>query len=329
MSEGHPEEIPLDQIPESGLEKLIGTLGQDDPGELQDVLRPVPAPSFGSLADPGSPTEPPASVWDQTEAEGSPPVFRPDPPDDRPVIDWERKGVEDPILSDPGVQERLSRLRRPEDVAESIGADLGPVPNNPLQRVWGRARGKQMASAPVEMDPPSEFAKLLTPLSGSEVALLEKEVQADEVIFVRMERVRADASLRQNLGLLIGILVVALFLLSAGESYLVDVLPSASIPSWVPDSDIAQQIAGGTLFALGLILPFVLVYVFAEAARLLLWAIGDRSPWLGAAGALHALAGVLAMNFTIRGEIPAAVMVLLLYAFLSELERKLRPGRGS
>ena len=230
-------------------------------------------------------------------------------------------------------QRRLERLRQPASdpvsMAEKMGMDIAPAPSNPVKRVWGQFRGRPMATAPAEMDPPSEFARLLTPLSGAEVALLEKEVQADEVIFVRMERVRADASLRQKLGLLVGTLTVLLFLLSVGDTYLIDVLPDASIPGWVPTDPLAEKIAGGTLFALGLILPFLCVFVFAEATRLLLWAIGDRSLWLGAAAVLHGLAGVLAMSFTIRGEIPAAVLILLVYLFLAELERKLRPGRGS
>jgi hypothetical protein len=343
---GQPEEIPLDQIPQSGLDRLFSTVGQDqDPGPLLEVVEPssIPAPSFGTLADPGAETPEVESVWQRTEVEGTAPTpapVEPQVPAPAPV----EPQIPEPLFDQPETppapdlsseaQERLERLRQaptvsPESMARQAGIDLSPAPTNPLSRAWGKVRGNPLASAPVEMDPPSEFARLLTPLSGAEVALLEKEVQADETVFVRMERVRADASLRQRLGLLIGILIVLVFLLSAGESYLLEVLPNAELPQWIPDSELARQIAGGSIFALGLIIPFLAVFIFAEAARLILWAIGDRSPWLGAAGALSALAGILVMNYTVRGEIPAAVLLLLVYLVLSEAERRFRPERGS
>ena len=120
----------------------------------------------------------------------------------------------------------------------------------------------------------SDFEKLLQPLSGAELSLLQMELQNEEPVFVQLKKAQNRSSIAQVVGLLFGLLVFALFAVIVGSRYFTVTLPGLALPSFVPlDGEVLNwsygDISGGILFGIGLILPLVGILAIAESVAVL------------------------------------------------------------
>ena len=120
----------------------------------------------------------------------------------------------------------------------------------------------------------SDFEKLLQPLSGAELSLLQMELQNEEPVFVQLKKAQNRSSIAQVVGLLFGLLVFALFAVIVGSRYFTVTLPGLALPAFVPLDGVILDwsygdISGGILFGIGLILPLVGILAIAESVAVL------------------------------------------------------------
>lgn len=219
-------------------------------------------------------------------------------------------------------RQMAKRDREQDEAARAAGIDVTP----PADGLFGKVRAKLAGSTVADLKPedPSEFEKLLTPLSGSELTLLQQEVRADETIFARIDNARRAASTRQHLGFAIGVLIILAYLAIIGQSYLTEVLPNAGQPGWIP-TEIRGDIAGAAIFALGLVAPFLCFFVVAEGVRLLLTAAADRRAIDAVLGTIAMACALMALSSLAAGEVIAALLMLFVFAAVARVTRPLLP----
>jgi hypothetical protein len=205
----------------------------------------------------------------------------------------------------------------PEEEAgpEAAGIDLAP-PN------FDELSSKDISSE----ENRSEFEKLLSPLPGPEVALLQQELEAEETVFVRIEKTRHRAVDRQVLGFIVGLVCLALFMVSVGLDYFKETLPGAPQPDFIPQS-LQGDPAGAALFALGLLLPLLAVTIVADAVAYFLAALTERripalilsiAAAICAAGVFYAL--ISAEVLVACGFLVAWVFIRVSAQFLTKLQ---------
>jgi hypothetical protein len=126
--------------------------------------------------------------------------------------------------------------------------------------------------------PADPFERLLTPLTDPAISQLQAEIEADEAIFVRYERSR-KAQLRQHgVGLIFAVIVLILFLLFSRHGTWDAGLIRAKEPGWL-SRRLGIDRAGGLLFGLGLLLPFLTLGALSDTFVFLLRATARRSPF--------------------------------------------------
>lgn len=121
----------------------------------------------------------------------------------------------------------------------------------------------------------SRFAELLTPISETEIKILQAEISKEEPLFVRIERSRILGNSRQQIGFLVGIVSVFLFMMSLGTDYLTQVLPYAAVPTWIPAEVPLDAVSAG-LFIIGLLVPVFCIIVVADTVHYLWRGIADK-----------------------------------------------------
>jgi hypothetical protein len=112
----------------------------------------------------------------------------------------------------------------------------------------------------------SSFEQLLTPLSGPELAILRSEINQDETIFSTIQGAKNRAVNNHYLGMSFGMIMLAVFAFAVGEDYFVTVLPNLVAPDWVP-STIPVDLVSAVLFCLGIIVPLLTVFIFANGVK--------------------------------------------------------------
>jgi hypothetical protein len=198
----------------------------------------------------------------------------------------------------------LARLRSRRKAQESTVPPLG-----------------ELAAPQLSLDDP--FARLLTPLAGPELARLQAEVANDEVLFVRYERTRKAALRRQSHGLAFALLMLVLFLLFAGRGYLDHKLVNARVPHWLVNfHHLGATRAGGILFVVGLLLPFLTLGTLADTFTHMFKAISERSLvdlCLSVLSACFAAAVLLLLVHALPFQAAAVLAVWVAFRFIINL----------
>jgi hypothetical protein len=148
------------------------------------------------------------------------------------------------------------------------GADVSPPKlKERIRNKIADAKASKNAPRAQELGISPRFEALLVPVTPEELSTLQRETQAEEPIFQRVERAKAKGARRQRWSLMLSILVFVLWLYNAGpSSLLTDVLPNAVIPddwTWLSDN-VNDRIITAGLFALGVTLPFFSIGVLAQ-----------------------------------------------------------------
>jgi len=158
--------------------------------------------------------------------------------------------------------------------AEGAGLDLSPPKTGGLFSFKTARSGEGAPTADDGMTIVKDFEKMLTPLSGPELAMLQAEVAADDTIFAQIDRSRSNMATRHRIGFMVGVMVLVLFALWVGSDYFTDTLQNAAQPSWLPAKVKGDDAAAG-LFALGILFPILAMFVVADGVRYLLTAVSD------------------------------------------------------
>ncbi len=225
-------------MPESELKNLV-------PHPPPPPHMPQPAPSF-SQPDMGPPMQEsnPARVGDMPPpafSTDTPPVFRMDPVP---------QGQEETTLK---VAKGLKAFLLERSLRKTQGPDQAEI-----QNTGPAIRGI------AEDDP---YARLLRPLTTSELGYLKEEVSREEIIFDRWNRHQRRAGFLSQFGGVVGLALFCLLLWRSGKHYLKDLSKGLPQPSWFDQlPDYQEQI----LLAGAIIAPIVLLILMMSAGSNLL-----------------------------------------------------------
>jgi hypothetical protein len=214
---------------------------------------------------------------------------------------------------------------------EGAGVDVSPPGDSSIgsifRRITGGISGPIPAAATRDASYESGFAALLKPLAGTEVAMLQAELAGDETVFARIDRQRRDMADRQLLGFLIGLACLVFFAISSGRHYLVDVLPHAAQPTWIPDA-VRGDPAGAGLFAVGLLVPLISLFVIADAVRYLISAAALRRIDDLLLGMVASVCSLGALYSCSEGQVVSGAAFLIAYGIVQLAARLLGVKKG-
>lgn len=206
----------------------------------------------------------------------------------------------------------LARMDEKEEIQETAGLDITPPSTLSAlkEKILGSEEEIPETNAPGEE--PGSFSQILTPLSSSEIAVLQAEVAADETIFQSIEKSRTSAHIRQQIGFLLGLILVVGFFFVQNISYLTVTLTEAKQPSWTPDVLVGDPM-GAILFTLGLLLPLTVVFIMTGATRYLIEGVINKKIELLLIGALGYFVSFACLFALMDGEIILGLVFLIVY----------------
>ena len=181
------------------------------------------------------------------------------------------------------------------------GIDLQGTGRRLGARMWRAAARKSALRSKVPLDSPRDFAKLLEPLSPAEALLLQKEIEADVSLVVRVDTLRSKALLQQRKGMLVGVLAGLLFALLAGPDYILQTLYQPGSEVW-----------GVIVFTMGILIPLGALFQIAEGARLLFLYQEEHLPFALRAGRVLVALPALSLLILLLGFVPLALVPLVL-----------------
>lgn len=205
----------------------------------------------------------------------------------------------------------LDRSVGPDRGALDAGVDLQGTGRRLGARMWRAAARKSALRSKVPLDSPRDFAKLLEPLSPAEALLLQKEIESDVSLVVRMDVLRSKALLQQRKGMLVAIFIGLLFLLLAGPDYILQTLYQPGSEVW-----------GVVVFTLGILIPLGALSQIAEGARLIFLYKEEELPYALRAGRVLIALPILSLLILLLGFIPLALVPLVLAWLWSKAEQR-------
>jgi hypothetical protein len=232
----------------------------------------------------------------------------------------------------------LAQKSKKEELDETAGLDLS-APRKPF------FSGEKAANS----EPKSLFEQTLRPLSSSEITLLKAEVSADETVFSTMNFNYRSVKVRQQIGLIIALVMVFSFYAAQGLSYFTETLLDLAVPSWTPEiitsdhvlfglqlpSSVPEMITGeqaqAILFIIGALLPLAAIFIIATSIRNLITGLVDfrsTKAWVTIQSILIGVLGiVLAFACFISlwdREILTGLTYTLIYFILSFINDQIR-----
>jgi hypothetical protein len=220
----------------------------------------------------------------------------------------------------------LAKKSRKEELDETAGLDLS-VPKKPFF-------GRNEDASPMESK--SLFEQTLRPLSSSEITLLKAEIAADETVFSSISFNYRSAKVRQQIGFILALTLVAGFYMAQGINYFTDTLLDLPVPSWTPVDIYGFQFLTGDqtqaiLFVIGALLPLAAIFIIAESIRNLITGLVDfrssrarfamQSILIGVLGIVLAFACFISLW---DREIITGLVYTLIYFILSFVNDQIR-----
>lgn len=221
------------------------------------------------------------------------------------------------------------KLAKEDSEEETVDAGLDLAPSGFLAGIKNKLKSGEgeeeyeHAEAGSETASGSAFSQILTPLSGSDIAVLQAEVAADETIFHQINRTRSSSQARQQIGFMLGVIIAFGFYFVSGVSYLTETLPNVSQPSWTPDALVGDYMAA-ILFTLGLLMPLAVILIFSQSIRYLIGGIVEiklENILFGVTGVVLALMSLYSL---FDGEVLTALAILLFYSAIAIIARILK-----
>jgi hypothetical protein len=295
------KEIDIDDLSPEKLGSIFSWSEEEESQALLEVSEGEKRePSFGSLANDNAPAPERDNVFQEDESSPrkyseeeevlTPPSFKKTEKEDPPrQKEKDREFLR--ALTFLGKVKRIKLRKRIKAEESTLGIDLSPP-----------KRGE-------EIDPPSSFQELLQPLTGSELVLLQKDVQADESVYVRINKARSDGNRKQRWAILLSSILALAYFLSLGPEYLTETLTQAQ-SNWLPEA-LSKEIRGQIVFALGLLLPILSFFVLSEGIRVSLVLFSERSVLLALRGVTTILLATLSLFFLSSGSVLLSGITLL------------------
>lgn len=171
---------------------------------------------------------------------------------------------------------------------------------------------KTKLSKQTESEPKGIFEQALTPLSSAEISILQAEISADETIFRKIETGKTASHIRQQIGFLVGIAFVVLFYLAQGVHYFDSTLLDLKQPDWTPEILSGEPMAA-IMFAIGMVLPVMTIFVIANGVRLLISGIVNLEIDKIAYGLISLALAMVCLFMLWGGDVIGAVIISLIY----------------
>lgn len=180
-------------------------------------------------------------------------------------------------------------------------------------RAFKRSREIQKVVAGSEA-PSGEFEKLLRPLSGPELTLLQAEASAEVPMFEKFKTRKERTIRRQKISLFGGVALLIIFAIRVWTPYLTEVLPGQVVPDFIPSTlggYPALEFARALLYGFGLLMPALMVPVCAEAIHSFWSGVDEARLEDIMVAAISTIATVGLWVSLTTGQIPAAMLIYI------------------
>lgn len=228
-----------------------------------------------------------------------------------------------------GLRERWKAFeRRLINRDEQPSSEPEPVQQQTGVRDKPKAQAKIQGNTPgVGVAPDPRLARLLTPLSPSELRQMQTDVRRAELFFDTVDRVKRGNELIRGVSLVIALATMIAFFWLYGQDYLVR-LAEAPVPGWFSAPGLTAEYQAYGVYIAGCFLPIIMCYLLAEALASVMRLIRYRAfsallPGLVSAGTLLYSWVLFARLDVLQGLIVAVIGTVALSLVLNSLNRPL------